>query len=224
MFFKKKKEEEPEVDPVDAPEEQKGPETLTESKVKEKLADGWIRALVTFELVGKPREHIENTLKSYLANIKNDSRIMTIREEFADAIEQDDGFFSAFCEYECVVETMEVMTWLAINFMPASIEILDPEHIKLEGRIIGNWFNDLLAKLHEVSNVLREERGVNAHITQGMNALIKNAIVLALKGGEKTSKQLEKVLGIPAKQLEPFLTHLVDKGGIIQKNNKYALP
>ncbi|MBR9693264.1 hypothetical protein GOV07_05055 [Candidatus Woesearchaeota archaeon] len=225
MIFGKKKKEEPKGEVVlDKEEKPKPKEGLTEAQIKEQLSEGWLRVLITFELVGKPREHIEATIKSYLANIKQDKRIKAIKEEFAEAIEMDDGLFSTFCEFETMVENMEVLTWLAVNFMPASIEILSPDKLTLDSRVIVNWVNDLLAKLHEVSNVLREERAVNAHVTKGMNALIKNSILAALKTGELTPADLEKIVGIQAAQLVPFLENLLEKGTIIQKNKKYSLP
>lgn len=224
---KKKAEPRESLEKNEAPEKsasENATNVLSEKEVKERLAEGWLRALITFELVGKPREHIEQTLRAYLMNIKQDSRIGPISEEYADAIATEDGLFSTFCEFEAVVKDLEVLTWLAINFMPASIEILEPERVNLEVRHITNWLNDLLAKLHEVSNVVREERAVNKHLTEGMNALIKNAILLALKNGARTEKELEGDTGVLAQQLEPFLKHLVKKEQIIERDGTYALP
>ncbi len=194
------------------------------SEIRERLRDGWLKALITFELVGKPREHIEETLKAYLANIKNDSRILGLKEEYADAMELEDGLFSAFCEFETLVEDLEALTWLAINFMPASIELLEPGRPSLESRTVTNWYNDLLSKLHETSNVLREERGVNRHLTEALNALIKNGILACVRSGEKSPKALQEWLGIPEEQLAPFLQHLVEKKRLVERNGAYALP
>ena len=81
MIFGKKKKEEPKGEVVlDKEEKPKPKEGLTEAQIKEQLSEGWLRVLITFELVGKPREHIEATIKSYLANIKQDKRIKAIKE------------------------------------------------------------------------------------------------------------------------------------------------
>lgn len=197
---------------------------VSDAVIREKLRAGWVRAIIVFELVGKPREHIEQTLQAYVASIKSDGRVLSLNEEFADALEHEDGMFSAFVEMEALVQDVEALTWLAINFMPASIEVVEPEQLALGARDITNWYNDLLAKLHETSNILREERGVNSHLTEALNALIKNAIIACLRGGDKNKEELEAMTGIAHAQLAPFLEHLVAKGKLLQKGTQYALP
>ncbi len=220
---KKQTEEAPEEAPEDEGRDTPVPRTPTPAEIKELMAQGHIRVLITFELVGKPREHIEQTLQAYMLNIKQDERIRAINEEYAEPLEQDEDMFSAFCEFEALVEDLDVLTWLAVNFMPASIEILEPEKLTFEGRYLNNWYNDLISKLHEVSGSLREQHAVNQHLTQGMNALIKNAILATLTGGAKTGAALEKSVGIPFKQLEPFVKNLVDKGKILKDGTTYKL-
>jgi hypothetical protein len=197
---------------------------LKQSEIRERLQGGWLKIFITFELAGKPREHIEETLRAYIITIKADERIISLNEEYADAIEHDDGMFSAFVEMETLVRDAETLTWIAINFMPASIELLEPAELRLGGATVTNWYNDLLSKLHEVSNVLREERNVNAHLTEALNALIKNAVLLAVKDGPKSGKEIAATTGVQEEQLEPFLTHLVEKGRLAEKGKKYSLP
>lgn len=197
---------------------------LKQSEIREKLQQGWLKAFITFELAGKPRGHIEQTLRAYIINIKGDNHILSISEEYADAIEHEDGIFSAFVEMEALVQNFEALTWLAINFMPASIELLEPADVRLEGRVVTNWYNDLLAKLHEVSNAVREEHAANIHLTEAMNVLITNAILLSVKDGPKTSKEISAVTGILGEQLEPFFNHLVEKGRLVENEEKYSLP
>ncbi len=196
---------------------------LTEGEIRERQKEGWIRALITFELVGKPKEHIERTLRAYLENIKNDGRIVTITEEYADALEHEDGLFSAFCETEAIVEDLETFTWLAVNFMPASIEVIEPEQVPVLARVVTNWYNDLLSKLHETSNILREERAVNQHLTESLNALIKNSVLSALRDGPKGTPELEKLTGIRKEQLAPFIANLLEKKRMVQRGKTYAL-
>jgi len=179
---------------------------------------------MTFELAGKPRAHVEGTLNAYILNIKNDGRILSLNEEYAEPIEHEDGIFSAFVEMEALVQDLETLTWLAINFMPASIEVQEPERVPLEARIVTNWYNDILSKLHELSTILREERAVNTHLTEAMNALIKNAILAGVRGGPKTAAQIQGITGIVEEQLAPFLKHLVEKGRLKEKDGAYALP
>lgn len=220
MIFSKKKKEEEAEEPAPK-EEAKG--ALKASEIREKIKEGGVQARITFEVAGKPKEHVEASLKGYLENVENHPELWTISKEIMETEEQGDGIFSAAAELEVVLEKLDLLTWLSINFMPASIEVLDPEKLSINAREINNWYNDLLSKLHETSNILREERTINQHLTTSLNALIKNAIIAAVKKEKKSSKELEKDLGIAEKQLEPFLKSLVEKKKVRLSGNKYML-
>lgn len=225
IFSKKKKDSPQEQKDEEAPAEEAKKESrvLSEGEVRQKLREGWIRVILTFEIAGKPKEHVEKSLEAYLLNIKGDPRIGAIKEEPGETEEQEEGIFSAFAELEAVIEDLETLTWISINFMPAAIEVLEPDTLSFAARELTNWYNDLLAKLHETSNVLREERAVNHHLTQSLNALIKNAILAALRDGRKSGEELASITGIKEKQLEPFLKHLTEKGQVKEKDGTYTV-
>jgi len=182
-----------------------------------------LRAIVTFEVAGKPKEHVETSLDKYLKNIEKDDRITIEHQDREEAIEHDDGMWSVFSECELVVKDLETITWLCINFSPASVEILDPDELTMEARDVTNWFNDLLSKLHEVSANYRNQQGANEHLVLAMNQLIQNAILLALKRGKKTEKELEKDTGISGVQMEPFLAHLVKLKKVRKDGETYTV-
>ncbi len=197
-------------------------EVPSKERQRELLREGWLRIIIIFEIAGKPREHVERTLRAYLENVKNDRRVLVLEEEFADALEHEDGIFSAFVEAEMLVQGFETLTWLAINFMPASIEVVEPEQVLLPANKITAWSNDLLAKLHETSTLLREERAVVQNLTRSLNALIKNAVLIAAKS-ERSAGELAVETGISEEQLAPFLRHLVEKGRLVKKGEKYVV-
>jgi len=209
--------------PAQTPQPSEPAKKLSNSELRERMERGWLKVLITFELAGKPKEHIEGTLKAYVENVKGDQRIAALSEEFADAIEHEDGIWSAFCEMEALVMNLETLTWIAINFMPAAIEVLEPERPELESRDVTAWLNDLLAKLHETSALVRQERSVRDGMTTSLNALIKNAILACLKSGAKTGAELESLLGISFAQLEPFLQHFIEKEKVVKDGETYTL-
>jgi hypothetical protein len=196
---------------------------MKESEIRAKLKQGWIRAIVTFEIAGKPQKHIEDALQKYIENIRKDTRIVVLQEGREEAIKHEDGIFSAFSECEMLVQDMETFTWLCVNFSPASIEVLEPDEIAVEARNITNWLNDLLAKIHDVAQDYRNQKGAKDHLVIAMNQLIMNAILLGLRSGKRTQAQLAKDVGIGGEQLAPFLSKLIEKGTIAQVDKAYAL-
>ena len=197
---------------------------MKESELREKMKNGWIHAIATFEIAGKPKQHVEESLDKYLENIQKDERIIIVQEEREEAIEHDDGIFSAFAELDIIVESLETFTWLCLNFSPASIEIIEPDVLKIQARDLTNWLNDLLSKLHEVASEIRTERGSKEHLVVGMNQLIKNSIILALESEPASQEELSKKIGVVGEQMEQFLTHLEEKGKIVSEDGTYRLP
>jgi hypothetical protein len=196
---------------------------MKESQIKGHLQKGWIRAIVTFEVVGKPAKHVEQSLKEYLDNIRKDERIIFLREEREPAVEHD-GVYSAISETELLVKSLETFTWLCINFSPASVEILEPDEHRIKARDVTNWLNDLLSMVHEIGANYRSHKSANEHLTIAMNELIRNAILLSLREGQKDSKAIAHDIGIADDLLEPFLKHLVEKKKILHEKSEYRLP
>lgn len=196
---------------------------MKEKEIKEKIKEGWIRCIVVFELVGKPKEHIEKTIRLYIENIKKDTRIKIIQEEYAEVIEHEDGMFSTFVETEMIIESLDVLNWLCVNFMPASIEIIEPSNLTFEARNLTGWFNDILSKLHEVSNNYRMALAGNKNMTIALNALIKNTILTCLDIKDMSIEEIEKRSGIQKEQLKPFLEHFLKNKKIKLKKNLYSI-
>ena len=48
-----------------------------------------IRCKVIIEVLGKPKEHVEKSLKGYVDKIKTDSELIVMNTEFADAEEKE---------------------------------------------------------------------------------------------------------------------------------------
>jgi hypothetical protein len=194
---------------------------MTEGELSEQYERGAVRTLVTFEVVGKPKTHVEEALKSYIANIKKDARITVLAEEYAEALEQEDGVFSTFCEAELLITSIDVLSWLAINFSPASIEILEPAEKRLTAAQLTAWLNDLISKMHEMGMEYRSALQKNKALNVSMNALIKNALISATELEARTPAELQKIIGIHKDQLKPFLDNLVEKGRLTEKKGKY---
>jgi hypothetical protein len=196
---------------------------MKESQIKERIGQGWIRAIITFEVVGKPAEHVAKALGEFIDNIKKDERVIVLQEEREDPLQHEDGMFSTFSEMECLVKDLETFTWLCINFSPASIEILEPEDMEMESRDVTNWLNDMLSKVHEIGANYRTVKALNDHLTIALNELIRNAIILSLRQGAKDADALAEDTGIHIDQIQPFLKHMIEKGRITQEGKQYAL-
>jgi len=194
---------------------------MKESEINALLEKGYIKVRVIFEMLGKPKEHIEKTLKGYIENIKTDSNIEVIKEYFADAKEQDGDLWSTFAETEMLVNGMEKLTWLCVNFMPASIEVLEPESLTNTNKELSFWLNDVLSKLHEISLLTKGLVGKDKKLAVSMGTLLKNMVLIVLKQGPKNMDELAIVTGIRPDEVKRVVDFLVEQKKIVQDGDKY---
>ncbi|MCA9477559.1 MAG: hypothetical protein KC535_00235 [Nanoarchaeota archaeon] len=175
-----------------------------------------------FEVIGRPKDHVEQTIKAYLENIKTDEEITVQQEEFEPAQEIEEGMFSAICEAELKVNDIEKLTWLCMNFSPASVEVISPPAFSMEDKDITHWLNDLLSKLHEVGVQHKALSSQNEGLVRNFNAMTRNAIILTLKEPQDKSTISQKI-GLAEDFTEKFLEALIKEKKVKKEKNKYAL-
>jgi hypothetical protein len=188
--------------------------------VKEKLAKGYIQARIIIEMVGKPKEHIEGTLKGYVEKIKKNFDVLDV--DLADIKElKDQGLFATFVEIEILVENLPSLVDFCFDYMPSSIEIIEPKQFSFKETEIGDIFNDLQAKLHSLDMAIKQLRNENNFLKSNSGNLMRNVLRLLLfKEGLELDK-ISKISGIDEKSLTKFLDMLIKKGEITKQGNKY---
>ena len=109
-----------------------------------------IEVRTIIEVAGFPKEHVEASAKKLIETIKNlkDLKVKTI--ELAE-VKEVKNMWSTFLEAELKFNDIESMVEFCFNFMPSSIEILEPSNFRLEQRELTNLVNDLLRRLHNYS-------------------------------------------------------------------------
>lgn len=195
---------------------------MDKKEIENKLKKGHIHLNVMFEVVGHPKEHVENALKSYIANIKQDQTVNFLNENYEPAEEIEKGIFSAFAETELLVEDLNKVTWLAINFTPASIEFIEPEKITLNDKELTDFMNDLLAKLHEIGTIQKASNSEKVGILKSFNAMSRNAILLAMEKN-KTVKDISKKVGLQEEHTIKFLEAMIQEKTVEKKGDEYFI-
>ncbi len=194
-------------------------------QVEEILDDGGVLFQTIFEMVGKPKEHIEKGMHDYIETIKKDPIFIVHSAEIAevDELEDTDNLFSTFAELEVVAKTHSQVLDFIFKYMPASIQIIEPEEIKLSSNDATGLFNDLIAKLHEFDMHAKTTNQQINILTQSAQTLAKNAIILSLNLGLASSKDISAAVGFPEEQLIPLLDQLVESRNIAKVEGKYGL-
>ena len=183
----------------------------------------YIRFRAIIEVLGKPKEHVESSLKGYVEKIKSDKDFMILKDYFAAAKQQED-MFSAFAEIELVAKSVYSLVGFCFDYMPSSIDIIKPETMAFESREFSNIINDLQAKLHNVDMVAKKMKNEADFLKKNLKVSLKNAVFMALGMKKSADKEeLAKLSGIDPSEIENFLEDLIKEGKIKKENMLYLL-
>ena len=181
-----------------------------------------IRFRTIIEILGRPKEHVEETLKKYIEKIKEDSDLIILKEDYAEA-KQQETMWSTFVELELVVKGVQKMIGFCFDYMPSSIEILKPEQLTFNNRDMIAFLNDLQAKLHNVDMITKQLNAENNFLKRNMQIVIKNTVMILLKTGNNTEERLGKFTGVHKEELKLILDKLVEEKKIKKEGDVYVL-
>ena len=181
-----------------------------------------IRCKVIIEILGKPKEHVEKTLRIYTSKIKHDSGIVVINSEFSEAVEKE-SLWSMFAELELVVKGLPKLIAFCFDYMPSSIEILKPEEFNMKKSTVEDLLNDLQSRLHNVDMVVKQQKNENEFLRKNMNTAVRNVILISLASGSLDEEKLSKVTGVASKELKLFLEELTKENRIREEKGDYSL-
>lgn len=143
-----------------------------------------IRAVMIFEIIGKPAEHLTASLNDIVKGIDNEKGVEVKEKKIMEPILMKDqkDFFASHAEVEVEIEEILNLVMLMFKYMPAHIEVISPELITLANNGWSEILSELTRRLHaydEVARVMQNERFILEKKLQEL---------LPKKEGEKSGK------------------------------------
>ena len=180
------------------------------------------RAIV--EVLGKPKGHVDATLKGYLQKLKEDQRYKVASEELADLKQHESSeLWMAFAELEIHTKSVTDIIDFCFDYMPSLIEILEPQELQLDSLAVSSFLNDMQAKLHGVDMIAKQMKMENQLTNKSLATLLYNYVVILLRDHNLSSEQISKFTGMNVDVLEDYLDKMIDEGKIDLKEGLYFL-
>ena len=192
------------------------------SEIKGKVAEGKILTRVIIEILGKPKEHIEKALRIVVEKIKEQKDIKVVEEKLFDAEKQEE-MFSIFAELGVLFMDIETLVGFCFDFMPSSVEILDPKKLGFESNDFAGLINDLLTRLHQINLKVVQNNAEKKILKKNMLNMLKNTVMILLSIKGMQLEQLSKSSGVNEKDLKPLLDSMVKENIIELKEGVYSL-
>ncbi|MBS3137937.1 hypothetical protein J4232_05875 [Candidatus Woesearchaeota archaeon] len=179
-----------------------------------------VRAII--EMLGNPKEHLMETLHGYIDRLKTEKEITVVSEKYEEPILKDE-LYSTFVELELKVEKLDKLIWFCYDYMPASVEVVEPEELAFQARDVTSFFNEILTKLHTLDMLYKKYKVENELFKKNLTILLRNFIKIELRNAPKTIDELELALGVPQSQITFFLEKLIEEQKIKKEQDKYMI-
>jgi len=134
-----------------------------------------ISALLILEILGRPPEHLKETLGKIIGEMEKEKGVEVKNKKINEPVElkEKKEFYTTFAEIEVDVKSISHLSMLVFKYMPAHIEIISPENLKISNNSVNELFNELTRRLHgydEVARIIQAERKI---LEQKLKALME---------------------------------------------------
>jgi len=120
-----------------------------------------IRVLLIFEVLGRPPEHIKQALEKVIETLGEIKGLKIIRKEFHEPKLIDDekakakNLYTAFAEVEADVETLNLVFGIVVKMLPAHVEILKPDELRLKNFDLSSVLGELAMNIHRYDDIAK---------------------------------------------------------------------
>jgi hypothetical protein len=124
-----------------------------------------IGAIFIIEVAGRPPEHLTETLGKIIEKMKEEKGVDVKDYKINEPVLMKDqkDFYTNFAEIELEVENSLKLLLMVFGYMPAHVEIIHPESIKLTNDGFGGILNELARRLHgydEIARIIQIEKNI----------------------------------------------------------------
>ncbi len=119
---------------------------------------------ITVEVLGIPKEHVENTLQRILSKLKEEEDIQVLNTKVFETKEMDNKLFNTFADIEFKTMHLKRVLEICYDYTPSTIEILDPAGLMMDCDEIAEFLNDFLAKTHKHAMVSKKLQAENVYL------------------------------------------------------------
>lgn len=164
-----------------------------------------IQARLIFEGIGRPAEHLTEALNQLLESLSKEKGLTLVNKQINEPkklenkdqdgklveVTEQQQLYTAFIEAEIKVENLLKLFDICFRYMPAHVEMIYPENIKLNNGDMNAVLNGLLARLHNYDSIAKSAIMNNQILTKQLEALkssrkeMNNALPLEVSYGDK---------------------------------------
>lgn len=120
-----------------------------------------LKAKLIIEILGRPVEHLEKTLSDLIEKMGTEKGVSVLRKEInkPKKVEKAENLWTAFADIELSFESLPVFMNTVITYMPAHIEVYEPDMFKMNAFEMNDFVNFVVSKLHNYDALSKRMMG-----------------------------------------------------------------
>lgn len=127
------------------------------------FSDKKINAIFVIEVLGRPPEHLVETLENLTKQIGEEKGVKVVNKTINPPVLMKDQkeFYTSFAEIEVELEEIINLVILMFKYMPSNVEIISPQNISLPNASWNDILNELTRRLHgydEIARIMQNEK------------------------------------------------------------------
>ena len=133
-----------------------------------------LKARTIIEVLGRPKEHVDKTLSLVKENLSKSKNLSVVKSEIfqGEPLKDHENMFTGFIETDIKVKDLDKLIGFCFDFMPSSVEVLDPDNVGMKSTDINNMLNDLLAKMHQYDMAMKNMYAQNILLKRRVDELV----------------------------------------------------
>ncbi|OGJ21964.1 hypothetical protein A3K73_07895 [Candidatus Pacearchaeota archaeon RBG_13_36_9] len=158
-----------------------------------------IKTLLIFELLGRPPEHLKETLLLFLDKIGKETGVKIINSRINEPKRVEKAqqeLYSTFAEVEADFKDLTSLMRAAFAYMPSHIEVISPAEINMKNFELNSFMNELVIKMHRYDELAKglviEKHILESKLQEKMNAVPVKQEETKDKATEKKVKKSRK--------------------------------
>ncbi len=157
------------------------------------------------EILGRPAEHLTVSLNELIDKMGSEKGISVISKEVhkPKAVEKTNNLWTAFADIELEFETLQHFFNAVIMYMPAHVEIVNPDSVKLNAFELNELSNFVVSRLHNYDAVAKKLMGEREILISKLEHLRKGGKIEDVFGTPEQQAERQRQAQIQANELNP---------------------
>ncbi len=147
-----------------------------------------IRAILTIEILGRPADHVKETMSQIVEKIGSTKGVKVISHTDNEPIPAQNSktLFTTFSEIEAEFEDLNSYFQIIFAYLPSHIDVIEPAELVLRNEDVNELTNIILQRLHNYETITKTALAERDKL---FNKLKETAPDLFKKSDSKDSSQ-----------------------------------